>query len=111
MHHSPDRPMLAVQLLRPQEAADLLRVSVRTVQKWIEHDAIPYVQLPSSGTKPSYRIPLQGLLDSLSGTWDLGAGLDLAGGLEAVLQASRGQSLSEAEAGAALDEAQHEPAD
>ena len=62
---------LRVQLLSASEAAELLNVSVRTIHTWIEKDAIPYVELPSSGPRRSYRIPLQGLLSSLSGSYDL----------------------------------------
>jgi excisionase family DNA binding protein len=62
---------LRAQLLSASEAAELLNVSVRTIHTWIEKDAIPYVELPRSGPKRSYRIPLQGLLMSLSGSYDL----------------------------------------
>jgi len=64
-------PKLRVQLLTAGEAADLLNVSVRTIHTWIEKDAIQYVELPRTGPKRSYRIPLQGLLSSLSGSYDL----------------------------------------
>ena len=37
-------------LLREQEAADLLGLSVRTLQKWrLERRAVPFVKLPGSG--------------------------------------------------------------
>jgi excisionase family DNA binding protein len=65
------KPQLRAQLLSASEAAELLNVSVRTIHTWIEKDAIPYVELPRSGPKRSYRIPLQGLLMSLSGSYDL----------------------------------------
>src|SRR3954471_10505282 len=55
------------QLLTTAEAAELLSVSVRTVQGWIKDQRIPFVQLPSG----MYRIPLQALLASLGGTYDL----------------------------------------
>jgi Helix-turn-helix domain len=64
---------LAPQLIKAQEAADLLNVDIRTIHAWIAKEQIPYIELPSSGRKPSYRIPLQGLLSSLSGTYDLAA--------------------------------------
>jgi len=67
----PNLPKLRVQLLSAGEAAELLNVSVRTIHTWIEKDAIPYVELPRTGIKRSYRIPLQGLLSSLSGSYDL----------------------------------------
>jgi excisionase family DNA binding protein len=67
----PAKPRLRVQLLSAGEAAELLNVSVRTIHTWIEKDAIPYVELPRSGPKRSYRIPIQGLLGSLSGSYDL----------------------------------------
>jgi len=73
----PAKPTLRVQLLSAGEAAELLNVSVRTIHTWIEKDAIPYVELPRTGPKRSYRIPLHGLLSSLSGSYDLTN--DLAG--------------------------------
>ena len=63
------------QLLTTGEAATLLKVSPRTILNWIHADRIPYVQLPPSGGRNEYRIPLQGLLSSLSGTYDLAAEL------------------------------------
>lgn len=60
------------RLLTTTEAAELLRVSGRTVLNWIERDAIPYVTLPQAGdARKQYRIPLYGLLSSLEGTYDL----------------------------------------
>jgi excisionase family DNA binding protein len=73
----PTPTKLAPQLIKPSEAARLLRVHVRTVQSWIEKGAIPYIELPTSGSKPSYRIPLQGLLSSLAGNYDLSGELEL----------------------------------
>ncbi len=70
---------LGAQLITASEAAELLNVHVRTIHGWIEKDTIPYVALPRSGSKHSYRIPLQGLLSSLSGNYDL------AGEVEALL--------------------------
>lgn len=67
---------LAPQLLKAQEAADILNVDVRTIHTWIAKQSIPYLELPTNGTKRSYRIPLQGLLSSLSGTYDLAADID-----------------------------------
>jgi len=53
------------------EAAELLRVSVGTIRNWIAAGSIPYVQLPPVGDRKQYRIPLQGLLGSLEGNYDL----------------------------------------
>ena len=64
---------LAPQLIKAQEAADLLNVDIRTIHSWIAREQIPYIELPSGGKKPSYRIPLQGLISSLSGNYDLAA--------------------------------------
>lgn len=71
------------QLLTTGEAAELLKVSPRTVLNWIKGERIPYVQLPPNGDRNEYRIPLQGLLSSLSGTYDL------AGELRELDQAAR----------------------
>ncbi|HEX3692440.1 MAG TPA: helix-turn-helix domain-containing protein [Solirubrobacteraceae bacterium] len=74
---------LASQLIKAQDAADLLNVDVGTVQRWIKEGSIPYVQLPGGGERPSYRIPLQGLVNSLSGNYDLAKEIDeLYGGAE-----------------------------
>ena len=65
------------RLITTSEAAGLLSVSPRTVLKWIERDAIPYVALPNAGgSRREYRIPLYGLLNSLSGTYDIGSQLE-----------------------------------
>jgi hypothetical protein len=53
----------------------MLAVSAETVRNWIEKDAIPYIGLPQTGSRREYRIPLQGLLSSLSGNYDLAADL------------------------------------
>jgi excisionase family DNA binding protein len=63
--------MPRLQLLSAGEAAELLNVSPRTVHTWIEKGAIPYVELPRTGPKRTYRIPLDGLLGSLSGSYVL----------------------------------------
>ena len=67
---------LTSQLIKAQDAADLLNVDVGTIQKWIKDGCIPYIQLPGVGKKHSYRIPLQGLLNSLSGNYDLAKEVD-----------------------------------
>lgn len=55
------------QLLTVSEAATLLKVSDRTIRRWIEADKVPYLKLPSG----SSRIPQGALLASLRGTYDL----------------------------------------
>jgi excisionase family DNA binding protein len=55
------------KLLSTRQAAELLNVSKRTILNWVESDKIPYVKLPGG----DYRIPLAGLLASLSGTYRL----------------------------------------
>jgi excisionase family DNA binding protein len=59
------------QLLKVSEAAALLKVSEKTIRRWIEAESIPYLKLPSG----SYRIPQGALLASLRGNYDLGAEL------------------------------------
>lgn len=59
------------QLITVQEAATLLRVSTSTVNNWIRDGLVPYIELPSGGSKPSHRLPLNALLQSLSGNYDL----------------------------------------
>lgn len=65
------------QILSVGEIAEIICVDRRTVYAWIEQDMIPYVELPSTGlksfrlyrlltgSKPEYRIPLQGFLSCL----------------------------------------------
>jgi excisionase family DNA binding protein len=55
------------KLLSTKQAAELLNVSKRTILNWIESEKIPYVKLPGG----DYRVPLTGLLASLSGTYRL----------------------------------------
>ncbi len=55
------------KLLSTKQAAELLNVSKRTILKWIENDKVPYAKLPGG----DYRVPLAGLLASLSGTYRL----------------------------------------
>jgi excisionase family DNA binding protein len=54
-------------LLSVPQAASLLRVSDRTVRRWIKAERIPFLRLPSG----EYRIPQGALLSSLRGTYDL----------------------------------------
>ena len=53
----------------------MLNVSQRTVLNWIAAEAIPYIELPSSGKRKEYRIPQMALLRSLAGNYDLAAEL------------------------------------
>jgi excisionase family DNA binding protein len=63
---------LEPRLLTTKEAAELLRVSPRTVLNWIERDSVPYVALPhAGGRRREYRIPLHGLLRSVAANFDL----------------------------------------
>ncbi len=55
------------KLLSTKQAAELLKVSRRTILNWIEAEKVPYIKLPGG----DYRIPLAGLLASLSGTYRL----------------------------------------
>ena len=63
------------RLLTTKEAADLLRVSQRTITQWITEDRIPYVRLPQAGDRSAYRIPLAALLRTLTGNFDLASEL------------------------------------
>jgi excisionase family DNA binding protein len=54
-------------LLTTRRAAELLNVTPRTVTNWIRADRVPYVRLPGG----EYRLPSEGLLDALSGTYDV----------------------------------------
>ena len=54
-------------MLTTREAGELLRVSPRMVTNWIRDGRVPYIRLPGG----EYRLPLDGLLDSISGTYDL----------------------------------------
>jgi excisionase family DNA binding protein len=91
-------PRLSPNLITTAEAAELLRVSSRTVLNWIESDAIPYIQLPSAGTRREYRIPVAALLRSLSGNYDLAADL------RALDQRTREAELTDEDILAALDQ-------
>ncbi len=56
----------------------LLAVSSSTVRNWIKDETIPYIELPrksGSRTRAQYRIPLQGLLNTLAGNYDLAGAL------------------------------------
>src|SRR6266498_29510 len=64
-------PRTSPRLITTREAAELLHVSSRTILNWIEKDAIPYIELPASGTRHEYRIPVLALMQSLRGNYDL----------------------------------------
>lgn len=69
---APPRQAANVDLLTVSEAGKLLRVSDATVRNWIDAKCIPYVKLPSpTAGRKQYRIPMQALLSSLEGTYDL----------------------------------------
>lgn len=59
------------RLVTVQEAADLLRVDSSTINGWINKGLVPYIELPSAGERKSYRLPLNALLQSLAGNYDL----------------------------------------
>ena len=69
-------PRLSPRLITTNEAASLLRVTPRPIVNWIERGSIPYVELPSGGSRREYRIPEVALLRSLSGNFDLEAELE-----------------------------------
>ena len=69
MGKAEDKPTMPV-LLSTAEVAGALAVSRRTVVNWIDKDSIPFLKLPG-GSRSSYRIPLDGLLNSLGGNYDL----------------------------------------
>lgn len=54
-------------LLTTRQVAGLLNVSPRTVTNWIRAERVPYVRLPGG----EYRVPREGLLESLSGTYEV----------------------------------------
>jgi len=66
----------ARQGVKAVKAASLLRVTPRTIVNWIERGSIPYVELPSGGSRREYRIPEVALLRSLSGNFNLEAELE-----------------------------------
>jgi len=62
----------SAQLITTQQAAELLQVTPHTVTNWIKEGLVPYIELPSGdGKKKTYRLPLNALLQSLSGNYDL----------------------------------------
>jgi excisionase family DNA binding protein len=69
--HMSTVPRVSPRLITTTEAAELLRVSPRTVLNWIHAGSIPFVELPSSGEQHEYRIPVVALLQSLRGNFSL----------------------------------------
>ncbi len=63
------------RLISVEEAAALLDVTDTTIRNWIRKDAIPYIELPGGATRKQYKIPLQGLLNTLAGNYDLASDL------------------------------------
>jgi excisionase family DNA binding protein len=87
--------MPMARLLTTREAGELLHVTPRTVTNWIRDERVPYVRLPGG----EYRLPLDGLLDCISGTYDLrtrveGA-IELEEGSRARRHADQALSMSE----------------
>lgn len=78
-------------LLTTTQVAARLGVSPRTVTNWIRAERVPYVRLPGG----EYRIPLDGLLDSLGGTHDLRPELGLEVGDEARRRAALSAPMAE----------------
>jgi hypothetical protein len=64
------------RLLTVRETAELLRVHPETVLAWIGGGVVPFLALPTVGGAPEYRIPLHGLSDALTGTYDFLADVD-----------------------------------
>lgn len=58
------------RFLTVAEAAELLKVSERTVRRWIDGDAVPYLKLPGGG----YRLPEGQMLASMSSSEELASG-------------------------------------
>jgi excisionase family DNA binding protein len=90
-------PRLSPRLLTTREAAELLRVSQRTILNWIEAETIPYLELPTPGKRREYRIPLVALLQSLRGNFDI------AGELRATDEETTAASVSDEDVLAMLD--------
>jgi excisionase family DNA binding protein len=64
------------QFMTVPQAAELLNVAPRTVHNWIKKGTVPYVELPGGDDgRRQYRIPIQALLDTLSGNYDVRAHL------------------------------------
>jgi excisionase family DNA binding protein len=78
------------RLITVTQAAELLAVDRQTVRNWIDRKLVPYIVLPhEEGGRQEYRIPLQGLLTSLTGTYDLSQDLDVSKDLDRINQAAQ----------------------
>jgi excisionase family DNA binding protein len=65
------------RLVTVEEASTLLAVDKQTVYNWADADVIPYIELPlQGGGRRRIRIPLQGLLNTLGGNWNLALELE-----------------------------------
>src|SRR4051794_37268082 len=65
------------RLVTVEEAAALLAVDKQTIYNWADDGVIPHIELPLRGKgRRRIRIPLQGLLNTLGGNWDLAAELE-----------------------------------
>jgi excisionase family DNA binding protein len=91
-------PRTSPRLITTKEAAELLHVSSRTVLNWIESGSIPYVELPSSGARHEYRIPVLALMQSLRGNYDL------ASDIRELDEATTAAGVTDDDLAAALDE-------
>jgi excisionase family DNA binding protein len=91
-------PRISPKLLTTKEAADLARVTPRTIVKWIESETIPYIVLPQAGKRKEYRIPMDAFLRSFGGNYDLAADV------RELDQLAADMGLTEEQVLAALDE-------
>jgi excisionase family DNA binding protein len=91
-------PRISPRLITTKEAGELLNVSPRTILNWIEEGSIPYIELPSRRSRKEYRIPLQALLQSLRGNYDL------ASELRELDDATAAAGVTDEALGALLDE-------
>jgi Helix-turn-helix domain len=78
------------KLITVPQAAELLSVSSQTVRNWIDKQLIPFIVLPHEpeASRVEHRIPLQGLLACLGGTYDLAADLNLGAELRLANEAA-----------------------
>jgi excisionase family DNA binding protein len=43
------------EVITKEELAELLQVSIRTVERWVEESRIPFIRLPKRGSKSNVR--------------------------------------------------------
>lgn len=43
------------EVITKEELAELLQVSTRTVERWVEESSIPFIRLPKRGSKSNVR--------------------------------------------------------